>query len=76
MTVTVYTKNDCVQCDMTKRLMTREGIEYTEINLEQDADAMTRVKEMGYLAAPVIVAGSEHWSGFRPERVKGLKVAQ
>lgn len=74
MTITVYTKSDCVQCDMTKRLMDREQIEYTEVSLEDDAQALETVKAMGYLAAPVVVAGDSHWSGFRPERIKGLKV--
>lgn len=27
---------------------------------------------LGYLQAPVIVAGDEHWSGFRPDRIKTL----
>lgn len=73
MTVTLYTKSNCVQCDMTKRVLVREGIEYTEVNLEQDAEAMAMVKEMGYQSAPVVVAGDTHWSGFRAERIKGLK---
>lgn len=31
------------------------------------------VMALGYLQAPVVVAGEEHWSGFRPERIKDLK---
>ena len=27
---------------------------------------------LGYLQAPVVVAGNEHWSGFRPDRIKAL----
>ena len=27
---------------------------------------------LGYLQAPVVVAGGEHWSGFRPDRIKAL----
>ena len=73
MNVTVYTKPDCVQCDMTKRLLDREGIAYETIDITQDADALAYIKELGYLAAPVVVAGNQHWSGFKVERVKGLK---
>lgn len=25
-----------------------------------------------YLQAPVVIAGDQHWSGFRPDRIKGL----
>ena len=27
---------------------------------------------LGYLQAPVVVAGNVHWSGFRPDRIKAL----
>ena len=30
---------------------------------------------LGYLQAPVVVAGNEHWSGFRPDRIKALAAA-
>lgn len=73
MNVTVYTKPDCMQCDMTKRLMDREGIGYSSIDVTEDADAMGFVRGLGYLAMPVVVAGDTHWSGFRAERIKGLR---
>jgi len=30
---------------------------------------------LGYLQAPVVVAGTDHWSGFRPDRIKTLATA-
>ncbi|SLA36917.1 glutaredoxin electron transport component of NRDEF (glutaredoxin-like protein) NrdH [Mycobacteroides abscessus subsp. abscessus] len=27
---------------------------------------------LGHLQAPVVIAGAEHWSGFRPDRIKAL----
>jgi len=30
------------------------------------------VMALGYLQAPVVVAGGEHWSGFRPDRINAL----
>ena len=30
------------------------------------------VMALGYLQAPVVVAGNDHWSGFRPDRIKAL----
>jgi glutaredoxin-like protein NrdH len=35
-------------------------------------EARDYVMALGYLQAPVVVAGSEHWSGFRPDRIKAL----
>lgn len=70
--VTVYTLPACVQCDSTKRLLTRSEIAYNEVDLSEDADALAMVREMGYTAAPVVVAGEDHWSGFRPDKLSTL----
>ena len=70
--VTVYTLPACVQCDSTKRVLTRTGVEYSVVDLSQDEAAMEMVKELGYNAAPVVVVGDEHWSGFRPDKLAAL----
>ena len=70
--ITVYTLPACVQCDSTKRLLTRNEISYNEVDLSQDPDALAMVREMGYSAAPVVVAGEDHWSGFRPDKLSTL----
>ena len=72
MTVTVYSKPACVQCTATTRALNSRGIGYTVIDLTEDAEAMERVQAMGYRQAPVVVAGSEHWAGFRPDRIATL----
>lgn len=72
MSVTVYSKPACVQCDATYRALDRKGIEYTVVDITQDADALEMVRGLGYLQAPVVVAGDEHWSGFRPDKVMAL----
>ena len=33
------------------------------------------VMALGYVQAPVVEANGEHWSGFRPDRIKGLAAA-
>lgn len=73
MTITLYTKPDCVQCTATKRAMGRAGLAYDTIDLTQDADAMERVLALGYRSAPVVMAGDDHWSGFRPEKIAALQ---
>ena len=69
---TIYTLPSCVQCDSTKRLMTREHIEYDEVDLSVDEKAMEFVKSLGYSSAPVVVAGEQHWSGFKLDQIMGL----
>jgi glutaredoxin-like protein NrdH len=72
MTVTVYSKSPCVQCDATYRALDSKGIEYNVIDLSENAAALRIVKELGYLQAPVVVTDDEHWSGFRPDKIAEL----
>jgi len=74
MPVVIYTLPSCVQCDTSKRMMDRLGVEYEEVDLTKDPTAADYVKELGYTAAPIIVNGSTHWSGFRMEMINGLKL--
>ncbi len=72
MKVTVYSKPDCVQCDSTKRFLDRHAIAYETIDLTEDAEAMEFVRGLGYVAAPVVVTDTAHWSGFRNEKLRNL----
>lgn len=72
MTVTVYTKPACVQCNATYKALAKQGIEYNLVDITESPEAREYVMALGYLQAPVVVAGDEHWSGFRPDRIKAL----
>jgi glutaredoxin-like protein NrdH len=71
-TITVYTKPACVQCNATFRALERQGMGYTAIDISEDQEAREYVLSLGYLQCPVVVAGGDHWSGFRPDRIKTL----
>ena len=70
--VTVFTKPACVQCNATYKALDKQGIEYEIVDISVDDEAREYVMALGYLQAPVVVNGSEHWSGFRPDRIKDL----
>ena len=73
MTVTVYTKPACVQCDRTKKMLDRLVILYVTIDVTQDENAYTRLVADGLLSMPVVSAdGYEPWSGFRPDHIRAL----
>jgi glutaredoxin-like protein NrdH len=72
MSVTVYTKPACVQCNATYKALDKQGIAYEKVDITLDSEARDYVMALGYLQAPVVVAGNDHWSGFRPDRIKGL----
>lgn len=69
MSITVYSKPACVQCTATYRALDARGVEYTVVDISVDPEALEMVRSLGYLQAPVVVAGDEHWSGFRPDRI-------
>lgn len=72
MTVTVYTKPACVQCKATYRALDKAGVAYRVVDISEEPDARDYVMALGYLQAPVVVAGEQHWSGFRPDRIATL----
>lgn len=69
MMVTLYSKPQCVQCDMTQRVLDNRGVEYRKVDITQDSDAFELVTGMGYKQAPVVVFGDTHWSGFQPDLI-------
>lgn len=70
---TVYTKPNCVQCDMTKRLMDKIGVAYQTVDIIDNPEELDKLIEMGYKAAPVVVAeDGESWAGFQPEKINSL----
>ena len=75
MAITVYTKPACVQCNATYRALDKAGIEYHVIDITENVQARDYVMSLGYLQAPVVVAGENHWSGFRPDEISKLTPA-
>ncbi|AEF42097.1 MULTISPECIES: glutaredoxin-like protein NrdH [Hoyosella] len=75
MSITVYTKPACVQCNATYRALDKAGLAYDVVDITEDAEARDFVMALGYLQAPVVVAGESHWAGFRPDQIKSLATA-
>ncbi len=72
MSITVYTKPSCVQCNATYRALDAKGIQYEIRDLSEDAAALEQVKALGYMQAPVVITDEGHWSGFRPDKIAEL----
>lgn len=70
--ITVFTKNNCMPCKMTKKFLTENGVDFEEINIEEQPDKVDYVKSLGFSAAPVIEAGDLVFSGFQPAKLKEL----
>ena len=72
MTITVYSKPACVQCSATTRALEARGLSYELVDLTEDDAAMARIQALGYRQAPVVIAGEDHWAGFRPDMIGRL----
>lgn len=65
--ITVFSKNNCVQCNGTYNKLDKLELPYEVINAEQNADARKFVTEvLGYLQMPVVLVHEGHWSEFVP----------
>jgi glutaredoxin-like protein NrdH len=69
---TVYVKPSCVQCDMTKRYLDKNGIAYNTVDITQDLEALEMVLGMGFSSAPVVISGELSFAGFQPDKLNLL----
>ena len=71
MTVIVYTQPNCPQCTMTKKHLTKRGVSYEELPMDEDARAQAAAA--GITSAPVVlVEGKALWGGYRPDALDRL----
>ena len=57
MTLTVYSRPECSPCKTATALLAREGITYIDINVEEDHEALERLKRNGITSAPAFGYG-------------------
>jgi len=75
-TITVYSKDDCVQCDRTKKWLHKNDILFNEINLDHSPADLEAVKALGFMTAPVVIVSTGDpetdlmWGGFVPDNLK------
>ncbi|MBB5167185.1 glutaredoxin domain-containing protein [Mycobacterium sp. AZCC_0083] len=71
MSVTVFTKNSCPQCLVTKRHLKDRGVEFETINVDEQTEWRDRLIEMGYMAMPVVLVEDEDvWSGYSSDSIE------
>ncbi|HHF7033334.1 redoxin NrdH [Streptococcus mutans] len=70
--ITVFSKNNCMQCKMTKKFLEQHNADFEEINIDEQPEKIEYVKSLGFTAAPVIEAGDLVFSGFQPTKLKTI----
>lgn len=73
MTVTVYSNPNCVQCDQTKKYLTRKSIAFESKMIADSPEIQAIIDENKYQSAPVVLLeNGVSWSGFRLDKLAGL----
>lgn len=71
--IKMYTTSWCPDCHAAKRALTSKGLEFEEINIEQDEQAAEFVMNVngGRRSVPTLVSGevAHSLSGFRPQKL-------
>lgn len=72
--VKVYSKNNCIQCKMTKELLKQRNVNFLEINVDnvENKDALSALKEKGIKSLPYVETEIKSWTGFRPAEIKAI----
>lgn len=70
--ITVYTKPACVQCEATKRHLTKLKLEFDTIDITQDEESYKKIVDMGFQSAPVVITDTDSWAGYQPAKIDGL----
>lgn len=68
MAITVFTKDNCRDCDRTKEIIDGKQIEYSVLNAQHDPEAFNFVvNTIGVKQMPVVIIHDGDWRDFRPE---------
>lgn len=71
--VTIFSKNNCIQCKMTKKFLQQHKISFIEHNIDEHPEYVDKLKAAGFLSTPVVeLPNGNAFSGFRPDRLQQL----
>lgn len=71
--IKIYTKNNCVQCKQSKLWLQNHGLDYNEMNVDDDLDAYNYLMANNLRTLPVVFNNGELIAlGFQPQNLKKL----
>ena len=65
--IKIYSKPNCVRCEMVKRYLIDKGVKFEEIDVFEDAETLDMLRDEGFSQMPVVSINGEFHTGFRPE---------
>ena len=76
--LTVYSKPNCMQCEMTKIWLNQNKIPFEAVDIEANPGALELLQHYGYSSLPVVAIDDElsdeskTWAGFQIEKLEAL----
>lgn len=76
--ITVYSKPNCMQCEMTKMWLNQNKIPFETVDTEANPEALELLSRYGWQSLPVVAIddeisdNSKSWSGFQVDKLEGL----
>lgn len=71
MTVTVFAKSNCTACSNTERALSKRGVDFKVVNVEENLDVAQSLVDEGFRAMPVVkLSNGESWSGLKLDKIK------
>jgi glutaredoxin-like protein nrdH len=76
--LTVYSKPNCIQCEMTKMWLTQNKIPFETIDIVSNPGTLELVRHYGWQTLPVVAIDDElsdeskAWAGFQIEKLEAL----
>ena len=67
--IKVYSKQNCIKCELVKRYLTDKGVPFTEVDVIKDTEALQMLLGEGRSELPVVDIEGERHSGFRPDKL-------
>lgn len=74
--LTVYSKPNCIQCEMTKMQLNRNKIQFESVDVSEHPEKLEEIKLNGFQQLPVVALDEyfeNAWSGFNVDRLEELK---
>ena len=76
MNIKVYSKNNCIQCEMTKMWLDQNKIQFESVDVSEHPEKLEEIKLNGFQQLPVVSLDEyfeNAWSGFNVDRLEELK---
>ena len=78
--LTVYSKPNCMQCEMTKIWLNQNKIPFETVDTKANPEALELLSHYGWQTLPVVVIddeisdNSKSWSGFQIDKLESLGI--